>query len=489
MSMVRNSMTDLTLPTPQRHTIVVQPSENTRQFMATLVKRADDLRARRVRPKADNMLAICGDGRKAALDPNLVGFSEIAPKLEAVADNVAAIYHRTTNHVYDTSPLPGAFQLVLCDLGTPHDNDAQSYGRIREGLIARGVPADKVRFIHEATNPKAREVLFAGCRDGRVAVLLGSTPKVGVGTNIQDRLHSLHHVDPTWTARDWEQRNGRAIRTGNLHSAVDIYSYAVEGSFDAFMFGLAERKSRGFEQLYRTDLETREIEDLGDGTLSFGELKAAAAGNTLLLRQHQLQTTVRKLRLTHLTARQNVNVALSAAAIADEHANALQQRADTLTELVDYRPHLASLDLTDCAEQAFSPRGDYRARWSSGPLQVAIAKDRGEQHIRASFDYHTLWEQLLPTKVRRRGAQALADWAERLVTVWLDGARSELDEVLRSATETCQRAAQTRAAAEATDLTPPPDLMAAEAELAEVTQRIQDEILDVSDGRSAEEAA
>lgn len=263
MSMVRSSMTDLPLPTPHQHTIVVQPTDNTRVFMTDLVKRADDLRARRVQPDKDNMLAICGDGRKVALDPNLVGFAEVAPKLEAVADNVAAIYHRTRDAVYANSPVPGAFQLVLCDLGTPHPGDAQSYGRIRDGLIARGVPAGRIRFIHEATSSKAREALFAACRDGRVSILFGSTPKVGVGTNIQDRMTALHHVDPTWTARDWDQRNGRGVRTGNLHTDIDIYCYAVEGSFDAYMFQLAERKSRGFEQLYRSDSEVREIEDVG----------------------------------------------------------------------------------------------------------------------------------------------------------------------------------------------------------------------------------
>ncbi|MDZ4266217.1 MAG: methyltransferase type 11, partial [Mycobacterium sp.] len=409
MSMVRSSMTDLTLPAPHQHTIVVQPTDNTRAFMTTLVKRADDLRARRVQPDADNMLAICGDGRKVALDPNLVGFAEVAPKLEAVAENVAAIYHRTRDAGYANSPVPGAFQLVMCDLGTPHPGDAQSYGRIRDGLIARGVPADRIRFIHEATSSKAREALFAACRDGRVSVLFGSTPKVGVGTNIQNRMVALHHVDPTWTARDWDQRNGRGVRTGNLHENIDIYCYAVEGSFDAYMFQLAERKSRGFEQLYRADSEVREIEDLGgDGTLSFGELKAAAAGNSLLLRQHELQVTVRKLRLTHLTARQNVNAALHAATEAERRAEALQSRAGHLAELIEYRPQLATLDLSRCAEAAVSGHSRHRARWSSGPLLVEIVSEHGDQHLQVSFGYRTLWTLSLPAKVRRRGADAVA---------------------------------------------------------------------------------
>lgn len=489
MSMVRSSMTDLRLPTPHQHTILVQPTDNTRAFMARLVKRADDLRARRVQPDSDNMLAICGDGRKVALDPNLVGFAEVAPKLEAVAENVAAIYHRTRDEIYPNSSVPGAFQLVLCDLGTPHPGDAQSYGRIRDGLIARGVPAERIRFIHEATSSKAREALFAACRDGRVSVLFGSTPKVGVGTNIQNRMVALHHVDPTWTARDWDQRNGRGVRTGNLHDAIDIYCYAVEGSFDAYMFQLAERKSRGFEQLYRTDSEVREIEDLGgDGTLSFGELKAAAAGNSLLLRQHELQVTVRKLRLAHLTARQNVNAALHAAAEAERRADALQSRAERLGELVEYRPQLAALDLSRCAEAATSGHG-HRARWSSGPLMVEIITEHGDQHVKVSFGYRTLWTQALPAKVRRRGADAVTAWSHQLVGSWLDGAADEAADTATRAHDARVRAEQSRAAAASTDLAEPAELIAAEAELAEVSATIQTEILDTESGPRAEQAA
>ena len=489
MSMVRSSMTDLKLPTPQQHTIVVQPTDNTRAFMTTLVKRADDLRARRVQPDADNMLAICGDGRKVALDPNLVGFAEVAPKLEAVAENVAAIYHRTRDAVYPNSSEPGAFQLVLCDLGTPHPGDAQSYGRIRDGLIARGVPADRIRFIHEATNSKAREALFAACRDGRVSVLFGSTPKVGVGTNIQNRMVALHHVDPTWTARDWDQRNGRGVRTGNLHDDIDIYCYAVQGSFDAYMFQLAERKSRGFEQLYRADSEVREIEDLGgDGTLSFGELKAAAAGNSLLLRQHELQVTVRKLRLTHLTARQNVNAALHAATEAERRADALQSRAERLDELVEYRPQLATLDLSRCAEAAVSGNG-HRARWYSGPLLVEIVSEHGDQHLQVSFGYRSLWTLMLPAKVRRRGADAVAAWSHQVITGWLDGAADEAATTAARAQDARDRAAQSRAAAAGTDLSAPAELVAAEVELAEVSATIKAEILDAETGPRGEQAA
>ena len=182
MSMVRADSAGLSRPEAVNHTQLTEPTAGQREFMSNLVARADALRARLPSANADNMLLICGDGRKVALDPNLVGIAEEAPKLEGVAALVADIYRETRALVYSGSDLPGAFQLVMCDLGTPKKGDSQSYGRIRAGLIARGVPASEIRFVHEATTPKAREALFAACRDGRVAVLLGSTAKVGIGT-------------------------------------------------------------------------------------------------------------------------------------------------------------------------------------------------------------------------------------------------------------------------------------------------------------------
>ncbi|MCC5582224.1 methyltransferase type 11, partial [Microtetraspora sp. AC03309] len=330
MSMVRADSVGIPRPEARNYTHLTDRILSQQEFMETLVERVDALQKRLPSANADNMLLICGDGRKVALDPNLVGIRESAPKLEGVAALVADIYHDTKDRVYEGSPNPGAFQLVMCDLGTPKKGDAQSYGRIRDGLIARGVPAEKVRFVHEATTPKAREALFAACRDGRVAVLLGSTAKVGIGTNLQARLHSLHHADPTWTAAAWLQRNGRIQRNGNQHDVVGIHSHVARKTFDAFMFGTVERKAAGFSQLYRMDGQAREIEDIGDDALTFGELKAAAAGNELLLRQHELQTRVRQLRLSHVTVQQNVRTLLHQAAVADKTAAAAADRLQRL---------------------------------------------------------------------------------------------------------------------------------------------------------------
>lgn len=192
MSMVRANTVGLSRPTAQYHTILTEPTDAQRAYMETLVKRADDLRTRRVEPDRDNMLLICGDGRKVALDPNLVGLVEDAPKLGGAAGLIAQIYHRTTDLQYSDSSTPGAFQLVLCDQGTPKKDDAGSYGRIRSGLIKRGIPADRIRFVHEATTPMAREALFAGCRDGSISVLIGSTPKVGIDSFYRGAIPTRH---------------------------------------------------------------------------------------------------------------------------------------------------------------------------------------------------------------------------------------------------------------------------------------------------------
>lgn len=490
MSMVRAEATGLSRPEAIRETVVVEPTGEQRDFMASLVTRADDLRMRRVEATADNMLLICGDGRKVALDPNLVGIGDVAPKIEAVAAKVSEVYHQTRDLTYPGSVTPGAFQLVLCDLGTPKVGDNQTYGRIRAGLISRGVPAGQIRFIHEATTPKAREALFAGCRDGSVAVLIGSTPKVGIGSNIQRRLHTLHHVDPTWTAAAWEQRNGRAIRHGNHHGEVGIVSFVSENTFDAFMFGVIERKARGFEQLYRHDGLAREIEDLGDGVLSFGELKAAAAGNTLLLRQHELATVIRKLRLAHMTARQNVNGLLHRAAQLDGQADVLHRRAQTLIEFGNDEFTLEGVQLAGPAAAVASMSGSadgshWGTRWMQGQVMIQFRHTDDGQVLDFSYRWATLWSMLLPAKVRRRGAGAVEAWAKATVASWIAHRDDEITGVRQREADALQRAGECRATVAETSLEESEELTAAKAELAEVNRQISEELADTSSAQAA----
>lgn len=482
MSMVRADSVGIPRPEARNHTHLTERTMSQQAFMETLVERVDALQKRLPSANADNMLLICGDGRKVALDPNLVGIAEAAPKLEGVAALVADIYHDTKDRVYEGSPNPGALQLVMCDLGTPKKGDAQSYGRIRDGLIARGVPAEKIRFVHEATTPKAREALFAACRDGRVAVLLGSTAKVGIGTNLQNRLHSLHHADPTWTAAAWLQRNGRIQRNGNQHDVVDIHSHVARGTFDAFMFGTVERKARGFSQLYRMDGQAREIEDIGDDALTFGELKAAAAGNELLLRQHELETRVRQLRLAHVTVAQNVRTLLHQAAYADKTAAAAADRLQRLQAFAEHREALGDVDLAGVAEDACAVRepgryhSGYRAAWNSADYRVSIRMvdtDPGQQ-LELKLGHRTLWSEPLPGKVRRRGPEAVKAWAEAMVAAWVAGVEREIAQTQGRVTESQRRAQEARDTAAATDAGEPAELIAARAELAEVNKAIDD---------------
>lgn len=486
MSMVRADNVGLARPELQNHTHLTEPTDAQREFMADLVARADALRARMPSAESDNMLLICGDGRKVALDPNLVGIAEDAPKLDGVAAVVADIYHGTRDLMYAGSATPGAFQLVMCDMGTPKKGDAQSYGRIRAGLIARGVPAERIRFVHEATTAKAREALFAACRDGRVAVLLGSTAKVGIGTNVQDRLHSLHSVDPTWTAAAWEQRNGRIQRNGNQHDIANIHSHVARGTFDAFMFGTVERKARGFAQLYRMDGQAREIEDIGDETLTFGELKAAAAGNDLLLRQHELESRVRALRLAHVTVQQNVRTLLHQASAADTAAEAATARVQRLEAFAEHREAMEDVDLTRVAAAAClvrdpaDYRSRYRAEWRDPRVSVRTVDTDPGQRLELVFDYRVLWAEPLPGKVRRRGAEAVKAWAEAMVAAWVAGVDREIVATRSRVDESQRRAQDARTAAAATNAGEPADLITARAELAEVNRAIDDALKDES---------
>lgn len=485
MSMVDSKASGLTRPTPVHHTVVVEPTAAQETYMETLVTRADALRRRKPSAGDDNILVICTDGRKIALDPHLVGIAEPSPKLEAVAQTVAAVYHRTRHLTYPGSEVPGAFHLVLCDLGTPHPADTQCYGRIRAALVRLGVPAGDVRFVHEATSPQAREALFARCRSGQVPILIGSTPTVGVGTNIQARMIALHNVDPTFTAAQWAQRLGRIDRHGNAHSRVDIYNYVTARTFDGFMFGLVERKSRGFEQLRLADATVREIADIGEATLNFAELKAAAAGNQLLLRQHEATVAVRKLQLAHVTTQQNVRALLTEAATAEQSARAATQRADVLASVIDQHLDAARIDLCRAARAVCEGRVSndrQRDAWTNYRASVGFwpTRDTGGFELRfvAGYLKEVLWSASLPAAVRRAGPDVVAQWAHTLLEQWLAQADADLAHARSWARSLAQKAQRARDAADRADVREPAELTAARAELAAITRAITDELDD-----------
>ena len=290
-------------PDARHQTAVIRSSPELRAYVASLAERAD--RLREVDAHQDNMLKICSDGRKAALDLDLVGITTATPgKVAAVVANVARIYHGTRDLVLpgdDAAAPGGGFQIVFCDLGTPNPAaGTQVYGKIRAGLIEAGVPAGQIRFIHDATTDLQKAALFADCRAGKVAVLLGSTDKLGVGTNIQTRCVALHHVDAPWRPADVEQREGRALRPGNLNPTVDIFRYVSEKSFDSYLWQTLERKARFIGQVLSGRPSGRDVDDIGDATLSYAEVKALATGNPLLMELAEASAQVTRLR--HLAA-------------------------------------------------------------------------------------------------------------------------------------------------------------------------------------------
>ena len=300
---------DLNLPTPDleggaAETIVVPPSQELVDFMALLAQRADAVSSRQVDPSEDNMLKISGHGRAAALDLRLVdhqidglaAFLDREPsKVDAVAERVAGIYHDHADVVFGNDPEPGALQLVFCDLGTPTGAGWNAYEELKAQLVSRGVPAPKVRFMHEANNDRAKARLFEQARTGHIAVLIGSTEKMGVGTNVQRRAVALHHVDCPWRPADLAQRDGRIMRQGNLNDSVQVYRYVTESSFDTYLWQTVERKAKFINQLMRGRLDVREIEDIGDSALSYAEVKALASGDPRIMELAKAETDATKL--------------------------------------------------------------------------------------------------------------------------------------------------------------------------------------------------
>jgi N12 class adenine-specific DNA methylase len=339
----------LDLPVPhlrggRAETVVAAPSDELRDYVASLVDRAQAVRERRVPPEEDNMLKVTGDGRKAALDLRLVGRrpDPTGGKIAAAADRIAAIHLANADRAYvgpsgDPSPRPGAMQFVFCDLGTPSSDRWNVYDHLKALLVERGVPAERVRFVHDATNDRAKADLFAGCRDGRVSVLVGSTEKMGVGTNAQDRAVALHHLDCPWRPADIEQREGRIRRQGNQNPEVEIIRYVTEGSFDIFMWQTVERKAAFIAQVMHGGTVAREIDDVGDHALSYAEVKALATGNPHIVEKAGVDAEVAKLTRLR-TAHQRDQSALSRThASASARAQRLEREAALCAVALDRR--------------------------------------------------------------------------------------------------------------------------------------------------------
>lgn len=275
---------DLKLPTPQlvaRHgdghrspeTVVIPATPQLTAYVTELGQRADRVRSRKVDPSEDNMLTISTDGRLAALDLRLVGQHPDGPsKIDAATRAISTIWREHRDDAYrrpdgGIHPIRGSLQIVFCDLGTPREG-WNVYEQLRAQLLEAGLPGAAVRFIHQARTDQEKGELFAACRDGAVAVLIGSTERMGVGTNVQTRAVALHHLDCPWRPADLHQREGRIVRQGNQNPEVRILRYVTEASFDGYLWQTVERKAVFINQVMRGRLDVREIEDIGDTALS-----------------------------------------------------------------------------------------------------------------------------------------------------------------------------------------------------------------------------
>ena len=311
-------MLGLPVPKANYETVVCKPSEMQKEMVSSLAERADAVRNGAVDPSVDNMLLITNDGRKLALDQRLL--NPMLPDFEESKVNVCAgnIYR-----IWEDTKEQRLTQLVFCDLSTPGKSnpiemekkedgafamtDFQNvYDDLRNKLIARGIPAEEIAFVHDANNEAQKKELFAKVRRGKIRVLLGSTFKMGAGTNVQDKLIALHDLDCPWRPRDLEQRSGRIIRQGNQNPEVQIYRYVTEGTFDSYLYQMVENKQRFISQVFTSKSPARVMQEIDDAVLSYNEIKALATGNPMIIEHANLETEVNKLKMlnaSHLSQR------------------------------------------------------------------------------------------------------------------------------------------------------------------------------------------
>ncbi|MGR5692007.1 helicase-related protein [Enterocloster clostridioformis] len=325
----------LKLPVPEAHyhNIALKPSEYQKEMVASLAERAEKVRNREVDSSVDNMLLITNDGRKLALDQRLINpMLPSAPNSKAskCAENVFEIWQRTADQ--------RSTQMIFCDLSTPKgDGSFSVYDDIRAKLLEMGVPEHEIAYIHNAKSEAQKKDLFGKVRSGQVRILLGSTQRMGAGTNCQQKLIALHHLDCPWRPSDLQQREGRIIRQGNENPEVDIYSYVTEGTFDAYLYQLVESKQKFISQIMTSKSPVRSAEDVDEQALSYAEIKALASGNPMIKEKMDLDIEVSKLKLlkaNHLSQRYALEDSISKTfprEIAETQARLIGYGADIVT--------------------------------------------------------------------------------------------------------------------------------------------------------------
>ena len=303
-------MLNLPVPEAHYHNIALKPSEYQKEMVASLAERAEQVRNKQVDSSVDNMLLITNDGRKLALDQRLIN-----PMLPSDSESKAAKCAEMVFDIWRRTAEKHSTQMIFCDLSTPKSEGVFSvYDDIRSKLVEMGVPENEIAYIHDAKTEAQKKDLFAKVRAGQVRVLLGSTQRMGAGTNCQQKLVALHHLDCPWRPADFQQREGRIIRQGNENAEVDIYSYVTEGTFDAYLYQLVERKQKFIAQIMTSKSPVRSAEDVDDQALSYAEIKALASGNPLIKEKMDLDIEVTKLKLlksNHLSQRYSMEDAIS----------------------------------------------------------------------------------------------------------------------------------------------------------------------------------
>ena len=288
-------MLNLPVPTVNYHNVAMKPSEHQRDMVASLAERAERVRNGMVEPTVDNMLKITNDGRKLALDQRLVNGmlpDNEESKVNACMDNIY--------RVWEAGAGKKLTQLVFCDLSTPHnDGTFNVYDDLKAKLMERGIPAEEIAFIHDAKTEVQKAALFTSVRRGLVRVLIGSTAKMGAGTNVQRKLAAEHHLDIPWRPSDIEQREGRMIRQGNTNESVDVFRYVTENTFDAYMWQTIESKQKFISQIMTSKSPVRSCEDIDETALSYAEVKALATGNPYIKEKMDLEIDVSRLKLVN----------------------------------------------------------------------------------------------------------------------------------------------------------------------------------------------
>ncbi|PRT66057.1 helicase-related protein [Streptococcus anginosus] len=293
----------LNLPTPKAHYEVIKtlPSEEQKEILKSLSERADDVRNRVVEPDEDNMLKITNDGKKLALDQRLIN-----PLLPDNPDSKVNVCVKNVFSIWDKTKEDRLTQLLFSDMSTPKgDGEFNIYDDIREKLVAMGIPKEEIAFIHEANTDKQKDELFAKIRKGDVRILLGSTQKMGAGTNVQNKLIALHDLDVPWRPADLEQRAGRIVRQGNENKEVNIYRYITENTFDAYLWQTIENKQKFISQIMTSKTPVRVAEDVDESSLNYAEIKALATGDPKIKEKMDLDNEVTKLKMLEANYKSN----------------------------------------------------------------------------------------------------------------------------------------------------------------------------------------